>query len=162
MKPCIRFLAAHPVLTATAAWLGLYGILYGIIVAVQVYQGYELRGLEVPSTAPLVVVASVVGAGVGTLISRGVMRRRKSLGQRIISAALSLPLAIIAAFVVGLLVIMVEETVAPPAEPSDRGGSMALGIAVCVGGPTGLVFGFTGGALKKQIAARSDSRPLTP
>jgi hypothetical protein len=112
------------------------------------------------SAALLVVVASVVGAGVGTLISRGVMRRRKSLGQRIISAVLSLPLAIIAAFVVGLLVVMVEATVAPPAEPSDVGGSLALGIAVCVGGPTALVFGFTGGALKKQtpINASDDSR----
>ena len=113
------------------------------------------------SAAPLVVVASIVGAGVGTLISRGVMRRQKSLGQRIIPAALSLPLAIIAAFVVGLLVVMVEETVAPPAEPSDVGGSRALGIAVCVGGPTGLVFGFTGRALNRQIAAKSASRPST-
>jgi hypothetical protein len=154
MKPYIKSLAAHPVLIATAAWL----VLDGITVAVQVYQGYDFRSLLVPFGALQVAVASVVGAGVGTQISRLVMPRRRSLGKRIISAVASLVLAIIAAFVVGA---GVAHLVAP-GQHSDLGGFFAAVIAVAVAGPTGLVFGFTGGVFKKQIPTNSDSPPSTP
>ncbi len=124
---------------ATAAWL----FLYGIWVAVLVCQGYEELG--VPFTAGQVAVASVVGASVGTLISRSVMQRRRSLGQRISAAVLSLLLAIVADLLAGIGVMFVTRV------SGCAAGDILLGLAVPVAGLTGLIFGFSGGAFKKQI-----------
>ena len=154
MKPYIKSPATFPVLIATAAWL----VLDGISVAVEVSQGADFRTLHVPFEAVLVAVASVVGAGVGTHVSRRVMPGRRSLGKRLISAVVSLVLAIIAAIVVGAGLAQLMA----PGQHNDLPGFIAACIAVCVAGPTGLVFGFTGGAFKKQppINASDDSREL--
>ena len=148
MKQCIKSGAAHPVLTATAAWL----VLWAIMVAVQVYHGYEFRGLEVPFTSLQIVAASVVGAGVGTLISRRVMRRRQSLMRRILSAVVSLVLATIADFVAGIVVMFVTRV------SGCAAGDILLGLAIPVAGLTGSVFGFSGGASEKRIPAKSGSQ----
>jgi hypothetical protein len=140
------------VLIATVAWL----VWDGITLAVKVHQG--VQNMAVPLDLVLVAVASVVGAGVGTQISPLVMPGRRSLGKRLISAVVSLVLAVIAAFVVGAGVAHLMH----PGMHSDLGGFMAAVTAVAVAGPTGLVFGFTGGVFKKQIPTNSDSRPSTP
>ena len=152
MKLYIKSPATFPVLIATAAWL----VLDGISVAVEVSQGCDFRTLHVLVEAVLVAVASVVGAGVGTQISRWVMPGRRSLGKRLISAVVSLVLASIAAIVVCAVLAQLMA----PGQHNDLPGFIAACIAVCVAGPTGLVFGFTGGTFKKQIPINdSDDSP---
>jgi hypothetical protein len=104
----------------------------------------------------LVAVASVVGAGVGTQISRRVMPGRRLLGKRLISSLVSLVLASL----VAIVVCTVLANLMTLGCHNDLPGFIAVCIAVCVAGPTGLVFGATGGTFKKQIPINdSDDLP---
>jgi hypothetical protein len=49
-----------------------------------------------------------------------------------------------------------------PGSHNDLGGFIAACIAVCVAGPTGLVFGFTGGTFKKQMPVARGVPPSNP
>jgi hypothetical protein len=147
-----RISSLVPGLLATAAWL----LLYGITTAVEAYEG--VQNMEVLFSVVGVVVSSVAGASVGSLLFRNLMRHGTSLGRRLVSAVASSVLAIIAAFVVGATVAHFMD----PDLHNDLGCFIAACIAVCVAGPTGLVFGFTGGTFKKQIPVARGFPPSKP
>jgi hypothetical protein len=92
-------------------------------------------------TILLLIIASVVGTGIGTLVSWLLMRDRRSFLLTLLSSALSLISAVIVDLTIGFLIAQELQSLRGG---GDIWGVMALSVAVLAAGPTGAILGVLG------------------